>query len=366
MNSILFFVHTPFQLFVAQHIVVQEKISDAILLLGTVGRRKEFYEAYGLMKNSALWSKTYELNDLAEWAHLSRKRVIMDVFKTLRYKKYIDSVLVDNDVDNIFLGDINNISCKFTAFVYARVGIKISFYEEGVSHYYFSKCKDDSPMLNFILSKLTNWCFYYPIWHFSFGEYMYNKKDLFFDKLPIFRRYSIIDKYKERYDVILNLQNNVESKLLNDFISDDIKCFDNQNRRILLMSQPIWEEGGSIDVVLDVIAEFLNSLYKGDALIVKFHPREDRKERKKMLDLFRDKGIQYKILSEHLCLPVELYLQHLELDEIVMFISSTYLYAEMLCPSVVVKMLLNQYIMKCAQKGYDTSRLCALIKDLRV
>ena len=363
--NVLFFVHTPFQLFVSQQIIYQEKYENVTFLLGTIGKNKAFYEAFDLMLRGMYAKCTvYRMDGLARWAHLSRTHLLSDMYKTYIRERKIHNILKRERICMIYMGDMNNLSCKFGALLYSRLGLKIGFYEEGISHYYWTQYPDNFPFLNSILSKLADCFFYKPIWHFSFGKYMFYKKQLQFCDLPIDKRYSILPKYSEVFDFQLHFHA-VENMELEAYIKADISGYDKSCNVTLFLSEPIYENGiGNEEICLGVVEGYLKSDTETDLFLLKYHPREKETMKKKIEELFIQNGKKYKILSSSVTLPIELYLLYLSPKNVVLFLTSTFLYMKYLSPQTCVKMLVYDYAIQCSRKGYDISSLKQTMEKL--
>lgn len=364
MNT-LFFVHTPFQLFVSQQIIFQEKYDNVIFLLGTVGDNYAFYETFDLMLQDAPFQYVvYKIDGLSHWASLSRKRLLFDMYETYIREKKIRNILKKGNVDMIYMGDMNNLSCKFGALLYAQLGFKIGFYEEGTSHYYWAQYSDNFPFVNSILAKLTDYFFYRPIWHLDFGKYMFFKAQLSFSDLPINKRYSILPKYNDSFDFQLYLHN-VENQALAEYIMADISGYDKSCNVTLFLSEPIFEVGiGNEEICLSVIDDYLKSDAETDLFLLKYHPREKEIMKKKIEGLFIRNRKKYRIISSSLTLPIELYLLYLLPKNVVLFLTSTFMYLKYLSPQTRVKMLVYDYALLCSQRGYDVSSFKQKMKEL--
>ena len=363
--NILFFVHTPFQLFVSQQIIFQEKYENVTFLLGTIGENHAFYEAFDLMLKGAHNKQVvYRMDGLAQWASLSRKRLLFDMYKTYIRERKIRDILRKEKIDMIYMGDMNNLSCKFGALLYTRLGFKIGFYEEGISHYYWAQYPDYFPLINSMLAKLTDLFFYKPIWHLDFGKYMFFKDQLLFGDLPIHKRYSILPRYNEKNDFQLHLHP-IENKDLKEFIMTDISGYDKECNITLFLSEPIFEEGiGNEEICLSVIEDYLKFDGETDLFLLKYHPREKEVMKKEIEKLFIRNGKKYKILSSSVTLPIELYLLYLSPKKVVLFLTSTFMYMKYLSPQTQVKMLIGDYALRCSQEGCDVSSLKRTMKEL--
>lgn len=364
--NILFFVHTPLQLFVAQQIILQEKYENVTFLLGTIGSNYAFYDTFDMMLEDVHVKHiaVYRMDRLSHWASLSRKKLLCDIYRTYIREKKIRSILKREKVDMIYMGDMNNLSCKFTALLYNRLGFKIGFYEEGISHYYWAQYVDDYPLVNSMLSKLTDVFFYKPIWHLNFGKYMFFKSQLSFCDLPISKRYSILPKYDKNFDIQLYVQP-IKNKKLEEYIKTDLSGFDKQCNVTLFLSEPVFEDGvGNERICLDVIKDYLNADTETDCFLLKYHPRETEVMKKKIEELFIQTGKNYKILSPSVVLPVELYLLYLSPKNVALFLTSTFLYMKYLSPHTQIKFLIYDYALRCSQNGYDVSSLKRTMKEL--
>ena len=68
-------------------------------------------------------------------------------------------------------------------------------------------------------------------------------------------------------------------------------------------------------------------------------------------------GIKYKILSDEINIPIELFLQQYKFDEIILFDSSTYFYNGYIYPRTVIISLLPQLYTKCQNKSVGDLQL---------
>lgn len=356
----LFFVHTPFQFFVAQQIIVQEKLENNVLLLGSVGRNAQFYQAYDLMKIESFWKATYYLDDLSGWAYIERRNLLKSIACLLKHDRFINRILRKHDIRVLYLGDLNNFSCKFAAVRFRRKGIRIVFYEEGTSHYAFQQHPQRGGYwVNVLCSLMTDICVYLPYFHFCYGKYRF-LKDRTIDQLPVYRRYSIVPLYKESFDKKLVVKL-LMSDALQDYIQEEEKSMGLKSRKeqekILFLSQPIYDASGDKETVLAVLKGYFSSYNQETLIVVKFHPREVMLVRKEILRLLEELHLNYCVLSDRNALPVEVYLQCFTFDRMVTFASSTVLYGGYIYKGFPVEVLLNRYIEECRRRNFDVSSL---------
>ena len=61
----LFFIHTPFQLLVAQNLIFKEKLNNNIALFGNTGKgAQHFYQIFDVMFIKETWKGNITLGDL--------------------------------------------------------------------------------------------------------------------------------------------------------------------------------------------------------------------------------------------------------------------------------------------------------------
>lgn len=359
---VLFFVHTPLQLFVAQQIIYQEQLDEVVFLLGTNGNNPSFYQAYDLMLSDDISKyKIYRMDYLSEWALITRRKIFMDIKKVLANEKIISEILISEKVDVIYLGDMNDISYKFTSFLYKRRGYKIYFYEEGLSHYYDTPYYARYKAINSIFCFFLDLFFYLPFYHFTFGRYMLRFKHLSYSELPIDCRYSVLDFYHEKYDkrVCFSYVN----KSLEHYIIDSTKSNDN-SKITLFLSQPIYEYWGNFDLYLSVLKSYLK-LNSEIFYIIKYHPREKKQNKDAIENLFKTLNINYSIISQNIPIPVEAFLIYFKPKTILMFGSSSLKYIPYLSPESELIMLMGRFIKICEDNNYDVKELKPLFEDTK-
>ena len=86
--------------------------------------------------------------------------------------------------------------------------------------------------------------------------------------------------------------------------------------------------------------------------------------KKKIEELFILNEKKYRILSASITLPIELYFLYLSPKNIVLFLTSAFLYMKYLSPKAHVKMLIYDYVLQCSQRGYDVAPLKRIMREL--
>lgn len=81
----------------------------------------------------------YHFDDLENWALITLHSPFKSIFRIKDNYKFLVKIIKKHSVKSIYLGDINNFSCKFSSFIFSRKKIEIVFYEEGSSHYCYQK-----------------------------------------------------------------------------------------------------------------------------------------------------------------------------------------------------------------------------------
>lgn len=340
----LFVVYTPFQFFVAQQVVTQEELQDNILIQSYIKGNKHFIPIYELMKIDGMWEKTIEFEDFAEW-NGNRIRSLGDIKYCYRNYKRIEKIIEDNNIGDIYLGEYQDPALKFTNILFSRKGHRFLYFEEGMAHY----MTRFSPKETFIdkLKALAYDLFYYlPIYHVRYGIWhCFPNRDIR-KGINVYKRYNILPLNHEDFDVKLNVTPCFSEKLLN-YMESVIDEKDSQ--RIMLMTDPVGELIGQKNIYLyyEVIDEVFSSLSKSTIVYIKYHPREPEESRVKIEELASIRGINYKVLSNEVNIPVEYYLQKFSFDKIYIFNASTYFYNGYLYPHCDFEQLLPLLFRKC-------------------
>lgn len=345
----LFFIHTPFQLLVAQQIIYQEHLTDNIMLYGYVGSNKHFLESYKLTAIDSFWSKRILFADISSWALIHRQIFFIDAIKTYFNYKRLKAIISDNNVSSLFLSDINNVSYKFTMMLFHRRGYKISIFEEGSSHYFYINYPSHVPSrINRLLSKIMDSLYFRPLFKMNWGWNMFCN-DLEFDKLPIDERYSLIPNYHEKFDKVIQYKPLLSEKLKN-YINEETK-FMNFKGALLLMTSPIYEVLKATDKeYIEIIESFISNLSPNSNLYVKFHPREKENIKEIVEENLKRRHIHYVVISKNITIPIEYYLQVIHFDEIVCFFTSTSMYNGYLFPHTKFTYLVSQYYQLCKER----------------
>lgn len=366
----VFFVHTPFQLFIAQQIIGMESLGRCVMIYGYVGKSASCVDAYEKMMIPSYWRECRFFEDLPGWAALDKHRLLQSAVAVYRSYKALCSILQAYGCScRLWFGDMNNLTYKFAALAFHREGYKIAFFEEGTSHYAFLRHPQKGGFcLNAALAVFSDLFFYLPLFHFPFGRWRF-LADLPFSALPMERRYSILPVYKESFDIQLRPA---------PLFSDGVRALLEQDCRdivpekaVLFMGQPIYDTvPGSFSIYVQVIREYVaHHMEKGSKIYVKFHPREAAESCAEVVSAIRRLGVQCHVLSSAVNIPIEYYLQYVRFSSVVMFYSSTVLYNGLLYPRVRFDSLLSDFRAACVERGLrlsaDFEQLYAMQTNLK-
>lgn len=344
----LFFIHTPLELFIAQQIIHQEKLTDNVMLYGYIGDNKHFLDIYDLIQIPSLWKAKVKMLDVGEWADISKRHLLKGMVRTYRRFQTINAILELYGIDTLYLGDMNNFSCKFGATLYKKKGVRIVFFEEGTNHYaLITPLIRGGYLLSRVLAIFFDCFYYYPIYHLRFGTWCFVKA-LPFDKLPIDIRYSAVPLYHETFDRQLRGQQLFSDKL-EQFLCQEKGNLPPIGDYILFMSQIIYKSYGNIDLYLQILEHYFQKLNHNQVIIIKFHPREQECDKKAIVRMVERCGFSYHILSDQINIPVEYYLQKITFKEIITFFSSTAMYNGYLYPKMQFTYLLHPYYNLCKE-----------------
>lgn len=348
MNN-LFIAYTPFQLYIAQEIIKQEKLKSSILVYSYSLNRKDFPIIFDFILDAACWADSIEMDGINNIFCINYKKPISSAIAV--YKKYyvFYKLVRKNNIKDIYVGEVNNLSLRIIALLFSRHNININFFEEGSSHYHIIPCRGSlfhQPAIGAMYSFIFDVLFFNPLFHLPLGKSIF-LKGVDFSELPINRRYSILNYYHETYDQRLLCAETLPTKIINH-ISKEIKdiCADNC---ILFLSQPIYEVVvDDKSVYYDTIKEFICIEGNNDTTyIIKFHPKETAGVRNAICRIFSSANMKYKVIGNDINLPVEFYLKTIHFAKVVHFFSSTCLYNGLLFPKTCFISLLDNYYRKC-------------------
>lgn len=353
----LFIVTTPLQMLTSQQIIRQEKIEDAILLESSFSNSPDFSEIYDICRIDSLWIKKLPTTvDFMGWDSGG-----IDIFHTAkttrrRYKEFL-AQLKNNNVKTIYLADYQCQTCRFMTIVFSHLGYFVNFYEEGYSHYVQRPFKINTGIKAKIKEWLLDYGYYLPLYGIKFAKWR-NNPNMPYNGLPIHKRFSIVPGIlNEPYDQQLFCVPMVSDRL-KDLLENQIYVNANE-RRILFLSDPMSEVLYSDFRYLyfEVIKESLSDLDKDVVVYIKFHPRENKESRIQHQQLLQSLGLNFRILSNEINIPVEYYLQNTKFETIFFFNTSTFFYNGYLFPRCRFTHLLPVLLKKAIQNNAPTSNI---------
>ena len=329
-----------------------EELSDNIMLYGYVGDNSHFLKIYDLTCIDEYWSRKIQMVNVAQWASLSKRFFFRDLIRIYINYRIISRTISYFNVHRLFLGDMNNLSCKFSDLVFKKQNFEIAFFEEGTNHYAFrDRCNPTKKSKCFgeFFCKILDALYFRPLYHVNFAKYIFIK-DLRFEELHIDTRYSIVPFYKEPFDKQI-IVSNIISKRLHKCLNEELPHFVH-NKCILLMTTPAYELFVSMDdtIYLHVIKAYLSTIANDTMVYVKLHPRETGQYKKNVLRTIGSSH-EYCLLGDKFNIPVEYYLQTFRFAELVTFFSSTCIYNGYLYPKLKITSLLQYFIRLCKENG---------------
>lgn len=317
----LFIVFTPLQLFVAQQIIRQEKLENNIII---EGYRSSFSRSYDMMRIEDLWSKRLEIEEIALWDG-NNVTSLVDIETSWKNYRRLKDIIKSNNVSTLYLGEVLNKSCRFAAVVFSHLGCKISFFEEGTSHYINRPYDGLRTFKKRLHEFLIDYFYYLPLYGVRFAKW-YCTPNRPYDDLPMDERFSIIPFHNKLYDKRLYIEP-MFTATLREYVESNIPVSIDE-KRVMLMTDPLRELMKQEDLYLyfDTIKECIENIPTDTTLYIKFHPREIDSSRKKILNIAKQSGIDYKVLSEEVNICVEYYLQLFKFEKIYFFNAATYFY----------------------------------------
>ena len=125
----LFFIHTPFQLFVVNQIINYKHLEHNVAVLGFVQNNRHFYQLYEYMMEDGSFDYIYHFDDLENWALISLHSPLKSICRIVKNYKYLYKIIKRHHIRSLYLGDINNFSCKLLH-IDKRYSIINAFHEE--------------------------------------------------------------------------------------------------------------------------------------------------------------------------------------------------------------------------------------------
>lgn len=344
----LFVIFTPLQLFVSQQIIRQEQLQNNVVVFGY---RSIFNDAYNMMTMPELWTDYIDIEEYSTW--IGDRLSLGVIKKQKRNFKQLHDICVSHNISTIYLGEVLNQTCRFTALYFSHLGYKIVFFEEGTSHYVDRPYIIRKSLKEDIKQKLLDLLFFKPFFGIAFAKWhcVPNRP---YDDLPMNKRFSMIPFHHKAYDVLLRVEP-MMSPQLESYITSEIDVKDDNLPKVMLMTDPLRElmKKEDLYIYFEVIKECLAEVSKDTILYLKFHPREIEETRKKILDIAEQSGLRYRILSKKVNVCVEYYLQKYRFDKIYFFNAATFFYNGFAFPETHFVKLLPVVYKKAKSAGID-------------
>ena len=344
----LFCVYTPFQFYVAQAIVIQEKLENNILLMGYVADSSHFLDIYKILKIDGCWSDEILMTNISSWLNIDLYHPIKSILKIHKDYSSIKTHLKKYDIDSIYLGDINNYTERMMAQVLSKRRVRISFFEEGASHYgerMVGGLLSHKPFIATLYQTFFDWFLYLPLFKQRMGYSTFVKAAPLAD-IPIDSRYSIIPNFHESFDKRVYCRGLVSPRVSN-LIKDECKNINTSNS-VLFLEQPIYElVKDSISCYIQTIKDYFLQLHEDITIVIKYHPRETKEIKNTIENLFVSLGRKYIVISKEVNLPIEFYMEQIKFKHVVNFITSSAFYNGYLFDEVEFIYLIEEFYNNC-------------------
>lgn len=357
----LFFIHTPFQLFVAQQIINNEKMEgDNVMIYGYNGNHQEYLRIFECMVIDKFWKNKYYLEKIDHWAYLGFSD--LQSFNRLNKNiRFIKDVIEGEDINNIYLGDIDSYTHLFCTLLFYKEK-NIIFFEEGSSHYTFKDHIPDRSPVKLISSHIIDLFYYLPKFGFFFTNYYRHLSPSKIERY-ITKRYNIVPGINcQSYDVTLPVTPLMSDRVKQYIESQSLDKLKNRDI-VLLLSTDVYEGDRQVDryhCYLDTIESYISSLPKESIVLLKLHPNESKRIEEDLSEIIiRNKKRCYTVSAE-INIPVEYYLQYINISTIVHFMSSTILYNGYIYAQCRTQNLFIDFYEKCKVKGINMDNLNGL------
>lgn len=355
----VFFVHTPFQILVAQNLIKKKKLENNLLVLSNTGVNAEhYYSIFEEMIIASFWCKKIILGDLNKGIFSFSKP-----FRTYNnisfFFKRTKEIISAKNIDSIYFGDINHPSYIFLAEFWSSKK-KIHFFEEGLSHYSIPIIKKKFKKSFTVLIKkfITDKIVFKRFGIDNFSRYLQTTDDKVDFGFKIEKKFNILPVIENTYDEIVDfeilLPNESQDylKISKDFVTSKTK-------KILYLSStstsyfnnPILDE---VDLIVSFFKE-LNAKVDETIFLLKFHPKDSEMKKKNILKNLQINNIPFIRITSNL--PTEVFFEMLKIDYLLGYGSSSQLYYEMLNPNKPNLNLFHKINNKYKAKGLK-NELC--------
>ncbi len=357
----LFFIHSPFQLLVAQNLIEELNLSDNIFIAGINGVTAiHYYDMYEVLIIDKYWREIIKINNVHD-AIISLTEPLSSILKLYKFNRKIENVISKYKPKRIFFGDIN---CITYLFLYKKLNgkVEINFFEEGTSHYVASILKKRHHFFNWkvFLKQLTTNIIYSPFGAKNMGQLIYTYNEV---ELHNIKRYSIIPfngNIHIQFKCILSEKVKIELNKLAESKLDKSKPW------ILYLSTSATSSFKTFNDEVKYLVSYLNANYKeGVNIYIKFHPKDQKEKKKEVLNLISKQGFRYFELFPNLSYPVELIFNIVHIEELVAWESSSFFYSKMFLPHLKRTTILPSLISDYKAIGEPTEYLEAYIKEIQ-
>lgn len=346
--SNLFMVFTPFQSFIAQEVIKQEKLENNILLKGYVNNSPQSLEIYSFLKEDSLWQKEYLMPNVSRWAEVDVYHPFKEIVRTRKDFCKLNRIVKGEHVGAIYMGEQNNYSYRLCSDYYSSKGIKIVFFEEGAAHYAEREAGGflrHRPLMAKVYKNLFDYLLYLPLLGRKYGDWKFVKAQPI-ESVHIDERYSILPQYTKPFDKRLKCSMHLPARI-QDMINKECEALDVSNS-ILFLDQPIYElVHDSMPVYFKTLGDYIDTLPKDMSIIIKYHPRETDEVKHMTEQLMEKKGRKYVVISKKINLPVEFYMQHIHFRKVVNFFTSSAFYNGYLFDKVEYVYLIEEFYKSC-------------------
>lgn len=359
----LFFIHTPFQLLVAQNLIKKKALKKNIALFGNTGLRAEhFYKTFEIMIIDELWSEAITIGDLNKGIY-SFKSPVSSYINLFKFSNTISNLIKSHKINALYFGDINHPAYVFLAEKY-QFKKKIYFFEEGLSHYlspFYKKKFENSYILKF-KKNLTDKLIYRSLGVSNFSKYIQAVNDVDFN-INIIKKYNVLPikktEYDEIIDFVINYSDNFKNLIANEIEQikgkREISVLYLSSTSTIFFSNPIEDEIELLKTIINRL-KLEEKTTEGFMFYIKFHPKDTEFKKNEILKALKDEKVYFWELSRDTVYPVEALYNQMNISYLFGYGSSAQLYSEVINPRIksynLFYILKNSYQLKNDKNVY--------------
>ena len=366
----LFSVSSPIIFYFSQTIASRNKKEDNLLFMWYMKGNERHLNSYNLMLEESVWGKEIAYNKAHDYNNISGKNILKAVNQIIKIEKEIMKIIVNNKIDEIFIGNRHAPIDRLLHNIGNKIGINVHLVEDGLTNY-----------LDFLYYKEQNVKFLSKENFKEIVKKVYinviKRKEIydlsieleFNDIYAVFDEKYSLQNYKDSVIGINFNDNKLNYIKLLDLLKEDnvynMLLKTNNQETVLLLTQTLSEDGLlPIDKELELISNFLILYHKNKKVIIKPHPRDEDSKIEALINTLTQKGLDVILFTNNIPVPVELIITKLNIKNVIGIWSASVLYLPKIDNKIQTTSMLPFILNECENEVIDVSKLKRIYESL--